>query len=110
MDLRGEQSSLTQRDAHYSEITVADSVDSMTFWVLRCGLSFDHNVMVGRTPFETAVNGASDRRSTNARQLFYLLYRFLEESPDTLHLNAGMMHAHCKQVCSVEPRLDGIEE
>src|SRR5215813_2977707 len=85
----------------------------MTFGVLRCGTSFDHNVLIGYAPFETAVDRASDRRSTNARRLLNLLYRLLEESPDARLIRVPRLlkfHGHCKQVCSVEPRLDRIEE
>src|SRR5262245_1227325 len=85
----------------------------MTFGVLRCGPSFDHNVLIGNAPFETAVDRASDRRSTNAWRLLDLLYRLLEESPDTPLIRVPRprkFHGHCKQVCSVEPRLDCIEE
>src|SRR5262249_46870002 len=85
----------------------------MTFRVLRCRSSFDHNVVIGNAPCETAVDGSSDRRPTNTVQLLDLLYRFLEENPATRFIGPPRLrtfHGHCKQMCSVEPRLDGVEE
>src|SRR6266511_2409978 len=79
MILCREQSPLSQRDAHHSEIIIADTVPGMTFGVLRCGHSFDHNVFIGNVLFETAVDCASDRRSANTGQPLDLLYRLLEE-------------------------------
>src|SRR5262245_28178241 len=113
MILCRERSPLSQRDAHHSEITIADTVPGMTFGVLRCGHSFDRNVFIGNVLFATAVDCASDRRSANTGQPLDLLYRLLEECPAARLIQVRRFwerHGHCEQARSVEPGLDGIKE